>query len=409
MPARRHEDQAERSPRRRIAAALALLSVGLLLLFLYARRGPAEKAPSEEDLFAQSSPSKRQPVSGNTPALGPLLAPPKSAPEDPSEDPRSLWARRLERAQETLDRYLLSTRYPPVSRPLEEQPDQVHPHFVSDQTVRLTRRDDKLTDARVTLHQDRYYVVGDETVTFAIACENTDGPVPCEVLASFPRGEGPSADASAPGPSSGIMVPFTAEGAGALTATFQPISQGFAEFYGPIRIFIDLRVDGETGQTAFEVNFTPRAPAIFTGSFREVLEDGSLDLYAELNVDKPGRYVIAARADDDAGRSFAYLSFNEELGAGRKEARLRLFGKLIRDQKARSPFHLRDIEGFLLKENTFPDRELIPSLTGVVHTTKRYGERDFSDREWESEEKDRHVKEFTKDVEEAKRHVGDGG
>jgi hypothetical protein len=408
MPVRRHEDQAERTPRWRIAVAFALLSVGLLLLlFLYARRGTASKAPSEDDLFAQSSPRKRLPVSGQTPGPGPLEAPPKSAPEDPSADPEELWERRLERAQRTLDNYLLTTRYPFNSRPLEEQPDQVHPHFVSDQTVRLTRRDDKLTDARVTLHQDRYYVVGDETVTFAIACENSDGPAPCEVLASFPRGEGPGADASAQ--SSGIIVPFTSEGAGALTATFQPRTQGFAEFYGPIRLFIDLRVDGETGQTAFEVMFTPRAPAIFTGSFREVLEDGSLDLHAELKVDKPGRYVIAARAEDDAGRSFAYLSFNEELGAGLKEARLRLFGKLIRDQKAKSPFHLRDIEGFLLKENTFPDRELMPSLTGVVHTTKRYEERDFSDQDWQSEEKDRHVKEFTKDVEEAKRHVVDGG
>jgi hypothetical protein len=119
--------------------------------------------------------------------------------------------------------------------------------------------------------------------------------------------------------------------------------------------------------------------------------------------------VIAARADDSEGRSCAYLSFNEELGAGRPEARHRLFGRRIRDQKARSPFHLRDVEGFLLKEDTYPDRELMPSLAGVVHTTERYQESEFSDREWESEEKDRHVKEFTKDVEEAKRNVADGG
>jgi hypothetical protein len=136
--------------------------------------------------------------------------------------------------------------------------------------------------------------------------------------------------------------------------------------------------------------------------------EGSLDIYAGLKITKAGRYVLAARVDDAEGRTFAYLSFNEELGTGMKEAKLHLFGKLVLDQKAKPPFRLRDVEGFLLKENTFPDRELIPTLEGVVHTTKMYQPSDFSDKEWESEEKDRHVKEFTKDVDEAQSHVESG-
>jgi hypothetical protein len=389
--------QPARAPRRRLAAVAVLLAVGPLL-FLYARRG-APKAPSEDDLIAQGSPPARPPPSpslrAEAPVKDPLSPPGAAAPKDTSAEPQSLWQKRLDHAQRTLDNYLAATRYPPTSRPIEEQPDQVRPHLVSNQTVPLKRRDDKLTDARVTLHQDRYYVVGEERVTFTIACENSDGPAPCEVLSSWTRGEGPSADPRAPTSGSGIAIPFTAGATGALTATFQPISQGFAGFYGPIRLFIDLRVDGEEGQTSFEVMFTPRAPAIFTGSFREALLDGSLDIYAGLKIDRPGRYVIAARVDDAEGRTFAYLSFNEELGAGLKEAKLQLFGKLILEQKAKAPFHLRDVEGFLLKENTYPDRELVPTLEGAVHTSKHYQASDFSDAAWESEEKERHVTEFT--------------
>jgi hypothetical protein len=42
---------------------------------------------------------------------------------------------------------------------------------------------------------------------------------------------------------------------------------------------------------------------------------------------------------------------------------------------------------------------------GVIYTTKTYVLKDFSDAEWESEEKTRHVTELTKDVNEAKGHV----
>jgi hypothetical protein len=219
-------------------------------------------------------------------------------------------------------------------------------------------------------------------------------------LAGTPPSAGPAARPD-------VAVPFAAGQDGAVTASFQPSSQGFADYHGTIRIAVELRVDSESGGAAFDVQYTPAAPAAFTGKVREVLENGTLDLYVEMDVERAGRYVITGRADDAEGKSFAYLTFNEEVGTGRKEARLRLFGKLVRDLGAPSPFQLRDVEGFVLKENTFPDRELMTVMEGAVHTTKRYKSSDFSDAEWESEEKERHVKEFTKDVEDAKRILGE--
>jgi hypothetical protein len=62
---------------------------------------------------------------------------------------------------------------------------------------------------------------------------------------------------------------------------------------------------------------------------------------------------------------------------------------------------LRDVEGFLLKEDTYPDREIVQALVGPVYTTKPHDESEFSDAEWQSDDKKRHVDEFTKDVADA--------
>src|SRR5262249_15438423 len=118
-----------------------------------------------------------------------------------------------------------------------------------------------------------------------------------------------------------------------------------------------------------------------------------------------GRYVIRARADDAEDKQFAFLTWNEEMAAGAREVRLRIFGKLIHDESAKTPFRLRDVEGFLLLPDIYPDREAVSSLEGTVHTTKRYAETDFSTDAWESEEKTRNVNQLTEDVKRANRDV----
>jgi hypothetical protein len=199
-----------------------------------------------------------------------------------------------------------------------------------------------------------------------------------------------------------VPVTFSASEGGTRRAVFQPGAEGFAGYHGPIHVDLALAVAGEAGGASFQVVYTPAAPAVFTGRVREALEQGSLVLSVEMDVAEPGRYVLAARVDDADGRPFAHLSFNDELAAGRQEARLTIFGKLARDEGARSPFRLRDLEGFRLIPDAYPDRALMPEIDGVAYTTKTYTPGDFSDAAWESEEKDRNVKELTKDVDEAK-------
>lgn len=395
-----------RSKRGALAAAGGALVLVLIGLILWGRQPPPPE-PTDTAPAAGSSEKRRPAGDRQRRANAPPAPPPEPGP-DSIEGAPTIEEKRRRRMEHAHSAYLEYAKYPPTSRPLREQPDQIKPHYVSPNKLPLARSDQKLTDAMVTLTQDRFYVVGEERVMFTMACETSDGPAACEVLssaASVPfhapaRNDGVS---QVPPPAS---VPFNdagqdgdaAAGDGTLTAFFGPSAQGFQSYYGPLQLDIELRVEGETGKASFDIMYTPKAPAVFTGKFREALEDGSLSLYAEMEVEKPGRYVLAARVDDDAGKSFAYLSFNEEVKAGKQEAKLVVFGKLIRDEQAKTPFKLRDLEGFLLKEDTSPDRELMRAIEGTAHTTRRYAEADFSDKEWQSEEKDRHLKEQQKDL-----------
>jgi hypothetical protein len=316
-----------------------------------------------------------------------------------------LAALRLERAQRTLDTYVQATKYPPASRPLSEHPDQIEPLNKVDHQQFLVPGG----QSRLRLRYDRSFLVGDDAVVIQLSGEDSVGnPLPCEIISASAT-EAPFSPNT--GRHSAVTLSFTGDGHGGgavadtFTTRFQPARQGFAQHLGGIRIAVRARVGDEEGATGFDVYYTPTPPAVFTRAVREVLENGSLSLYLGINVQKAGHYIITARVDDTAGNGFAYLSFNDEVQEGAREIPLVLFGKLIRDRHAGAPFRLRDVEGFLLKEDTDPDRELVQPLLGTVHTTRAYPESAFSDEEWQSEQRTRTIDEFTRNLEDLKKQA----
>jgi hypothetical protein len=72
------------------------------------------------------------------------------------------------------------------------------------------------------------------------------------------------------------------------------------------------------------------------------------------------------------------------------------------DGRPELPLYLRDVEGFLFLDDSAPDRLHLPRLAGVVHKTRVYSLADFSDREWQSEQKQRYLDEYQKDLDRAK-------
>jgi hypothetical protein len=319
-----------------------------------------------------------------------------------------LWQKRLERAKFSLDRYIQGTRYPPESRPIREHPDQEQ--LATPERTQPLKRDS--ADAQLKLKQDKVFVAGDEVVHFSVGCEGqARQPLPCQVTSAMAReaehmlaGEAPLA---------GVPLAFVDDGTqgdalardGILTASFQPSKQGFPLFSGTLRISLQVRSGSAEGSAFFDILYTPSPPARFTGKVREAVEHGSLQLYVGLQVRRAGRYVVAGRVDDEAGVPFGYVAFNEELPVGVQEVKFTVFGKLILDEAPTFPLKLRDVEGFLLKEQGDPDRELLETQRGYLHTTREYPTTVFSTEEWQSEERSRYINEFTKDVKEAQEQL----
>jgi hypothetical protein len=147
----------------------------------------------------------------------------------------------------------------------------------------------------------------------------------------------------------------------------------------------------------FDVVYSPTLPATWAGAPRESVADGALQFTLPLDVRLPGRYVVTGRIDDAQGRPFALATFNDVLGAGAQQLPLTVHGKLLHDGAPQLPLALRDVEGYLLRENADPDRLLLPRLEGRVFASARRSLDGVPNAEWQSEQRSRYLAEYAKD------------
>ena len=323
---------------------------------------------------------------------------------------QALWQRRYERAEQSFAAYKDATRYPPESRPLAEHPDQIRPFSpVSEQTQ---ARDAQGQAVKFTLRtsQERVFLSGADTVKFSIEALDEKGTLlPVAVTSARAQSLAESRTLTT---TIGANLDFADDGAGAdevagdakYTARLNPAQQGFAQYRGTIRLLATVKANGQEAVAHFDVVYTPGSPATWLG-MREAFEAGSLNFYARANVLQAGRYVVSARVDDAHGKPFALLQYNEEVAAGVREFKLHVIGVLVRDKNPAFPLRVRDIEGFLLLPDQHPDRVLMPRLSGVVHTSAKYNVANFSSDEWQSDERQRYLDEYSKDVELARLQV----
>jgi len=317
----------------------------------------------------------------------------------------ALWQGRLKRAEDTLAGYQRSTRYPHEARPLSEHPDQAHPFDpIADDIPLRTPGGEPAKGVHVRTTQDRVFASGAESVRFTVRAVDDNGKALPLLVTRSTAFDLPDPRQVAGRPQAAVNFTDTGSGDGTLGAVLQPSTQGFADFAGTIRLQVYLNQDGQLGNVYFDVVYQPLVPAEWAG-VREALSNGSLDFYLKARVARPGRYVVSARVDDASGKPFALLSFNDEVAVGAQEFRLTLFGKLVRDAAPVFPLTLRDVQGFLLVPDQFPDRAMLPRLAGAVYTSRSYALASFSDSEWSSEERDRYLAELNKDVNESKRQV----
>jgi len=365
------------------------------------------------DADAQQASASSVPGTASSAASGASGLAPYSAAGLATRDRQlQLWQLRHERAEQVYNSYREATRLPPHSRPLGEHSDQARPFepVVSDAPM----RDDSgrpVEGLRIRATQDKVFVSGTESARFTVEALDAAGRRLPLVVRRATAQTVPDTRALTMLTSTELV--FTDDGAGAddaaqdgrHAALLTPARQGFAGRAGTIRVVTELAANGQQGVVAFDIVYLPEVAGRWTG-VREAMEDGALVFYLRAQVAVPGRYVASARVHDANGGPVALLQFNEVLPAGAVEFRLPLAGLLVHEALPTFPLRLVDVEGFLLKPGTFPDRVLLPRLPGVVHESKVYPLGSFSAEEWRSEERDRYLAEYARDLARAEEELG---
>ncbi len=383
-------------PGSRLKRTLVLAAVTLLagtLMYRAASGDDAEYTQTQSQLATAPSGNV---VSKKSIAFTPLLP---SAAEQ-----RTRLVRQLEEVDQTLCSYEESSKYPLASRPAAEHEDQLYPnHMVSESRPMRKKNGGVDADIQIESSQSRVYMAARESVLLSLrAYDQSHQPQPIFVTQAIARGLSFDNKRNA----TQVAIAMADNGRdgderasdGLLSSRFSPAATGLAQFHGTIRIEVNFTVNGQAGMAFFDVIYSPELPASWAGKIREANEAGALVFYLPLQVHRPGRYLVNARLDDASGTPFALLSFNELLPQGLSEVKLIAAGNLLRDKVAIFPMKLRDVDGFLLKEDSDPDRELIPRIEGLAHQSKQYNLKAFSDAEWSGEERQRHLTEFRKDV-----------
>jgi hypothetical protein len=399
-----HNDKPKRRPAaapkprlRRLALAAAVVAVIGLLVWSAMDHG----APAPAATVAQA-PAPRGPH-----FFGQVRATDLPLPEDRNNRRRQL-VENVQLADHTYCSYRTSSQYPVGSRPMTENPDQNRPNdpVASTNPMRLDGGGAN-TGVQLQTSQSRVYMASGESVAFSLRAVDADGKtLPLVITRALAQGITYAGTRQTPQ----VSIPFVDDGTGAdpvpndgaFAGVLAPAQTGLAAFNGTIRTEVRYNVGGKTGVAQFDVIYTPELPAVWTGAPREAVEEGSLVFHLPLDVRMPGRYIVNGRVDDARGQPVALLTFNEVLGPGPNDIKLTMFGKLLRDQTPAPPLLLRDVDGYLLKENTDPDRALLPRLQGKVLTAASHGPKSYSDEEWQSEERSRYLTEFGKDLREAR-------
>jgi hypothetical protein len=320
---------------------------------------------------------------------------------NPAGDDRTVRRRQLagqvRLTQHTYCSYLQHTRYPHTSRPAAQHPDQLYPN----QRVRESnpmRVDGGDSDPGVLVQtaQSRVYLAAGETVELSLRAVDAHGAA-LPLVVTRALAQGMVAQGARPAPR--VTLAFSQADGDHWRATFAPHASALAGFHGTIRSEVRFSVNGRAGAVSFDVIHSPELPAIWTGVPREAIGPDALEFTLPLDVRLAGRYVVSGRIDDALGRPFALASFNELLGEGTQSVALRVHGKLLHDADPAPPLPLvlRDVEGYLLRENADPDRLLLARREGPVLVSRTLSLAGVPDHEWQSEERSRYLAEYARD------------
>ena len=177
--------------------------------------------------------------------------------------------------------------------------------------------------------------------------------------------------------------------------------------WGELALSLELKAEEQKFTLELPFRSTPAPAGRFTGRFEERLDDGSLVIEAEVDIDTPGYFQFAANLMHAATQRPSHLAIHQgNLSAGRHMVPLLFFGKIFRDKDLDGKFTLTYLRGF---RHNVPDRGsasgdaklrnrspvkatqepleqwMVPYADS--YTTKSYPLDAFSDREYEGADK----------------------
>ncbi|PJZ49274.1 hypothetical protein [Leptospira saintgironsiae] len=204
-------------------------------------------------------------------------------------------------------------------------------------------------------------------------------------------------------------------GDGTYTFLFRPRKEDWAD----MNLTVNFKIPSDSNSAEYSLSAaffsSPVSPAKFVSNkFFDKIEEGSLEIFTEMDVKEPGEYTIQANLYG-AGEPIGTSRKEIYLKQGRQTIGLEFFGRLFWRSRQSGPYVLKDLRAHLntdviqsdsltgsqeevdkflsgIKDDK-PKRKLVPYST-EEYTTKYYRLEEFAEKEYDSIDKRKRIAEL---------------
>lgn len=175
------------------------------------------------------------------------------------------------------------------------------------------------------------------------------------------------------------------------TATISPAAiDGLATYRGLVKLdvsFVASEGDHRPAQASLDFKVAGTAPAVFNGVSAEKLSPDGLDIDVDVQVTEPGQYFVQGCIFDAKGEPIGFAVARPQLVAGRGSVPLVFFGLLFHDANVAGPYVFKTLTGNRMPAPGEADHADMDPWVGS-YRTQAYAVSDFSNKEYESPQKD---------------------
>ena len=165
---------------------------------------------------------------------------------------------------------------------------------------------------------------------------------------------------------------------------------GLQSYRGLVKLdvgFVASEGDRQPAQASLDFKVSSAAPAVFSGVAGEKIGPDGLEIDVAVQVTEPGQYFVQGCIFDAKDTPIGFAVARPQLGAGRSSVPLVFFGLLFHDANASGPYVFKTLTGNRMPAAGERDHADMDPWGGS-YRTQAYAVSDFSDKEWESPQKD---------------------